>query len=132
MAEDRTFLTPSKSAPIGTPEFQAFQEAEQKRMLEEQNPQASFSEFIGASVEEDWMTSYAFQGKEEFAPDLNYLREGLDQDQFNELTADIPERYHNFLEETVSFDHAKQLREKVLQSVENEKKCSLGDGMGLH
>ena len=122
MAEDKTFLTPSKSAPIGTPEFQAFQEAEQQRTLEEQNPQASFSEFIGASVEEDWMTSYAFQGKEEFAPDLNYLREGLDQDQFNELTADIPERYHNFLEETVSFDHAKQLREKVLQSVENEKK----------
>jgi len=133
MAEDKTFLTPSKSAPIGTPEFQAFQEAEQQRTLEEQNPQASFSEFIGASVEEDWMTSYAFQGKEEFAPDLNYLREGLDQDQFNELTADIPERYHNFLEETVSFDHAKQLREKVLQSVENEKKMqSWGwDGVAL-
>ena len=133
MAEDKTFLTPSKSAPIGTPEFQAFQEAEQQRMLEEQNPQASFSEFIGASVEEDWMTSYAFQGKEEFAPDLNYLREGLDQDQFNELTADIPERYHNFLEETGSFDHAKQLREKVLQSVENEKKMqSWGwDGVAL-
>jgi len=121
MAED-DFLTPSKPVPIGTPEFQAFEKSELQRKIAAEKPNVSFSDFIGASVEEDWITSYAFQNKESFAPDLNYLKEGLDQDQFNELTKDIPEDHHDFLEETVSFDHAKQMREKVLASLENEKK----------
>tara|TARA_Y100000592_G_scaffold31073_1_gene49546 strand:+ start:2806 stop:6096 length:3291 start_codon:yes stop_codon:yes gene_type:complete len=121
MAEE-DFLTPSKPVAVETPEFQAFAKAEREREIEAQKPKVSFSEFIGASKEEDWITSYAFQNKESFAPDLNYLKEGLDQAQFDELTKDIPEDHHDFLEETVSFDHAKQMREKVLASLENEKK----------
>jgi len=121
MAEE-DFLTPSKPVAVETPEFQAFAKAEREREIEAQKPKVSFSEFIGASKEEDWITSYAFQNKESFAPDLNYLKEGLDQEQFDELTKDIPEDHHDFLEETVSFDHAKQMREKVLASLENEKK----------
>ena len=121
MAEE-DFLTPSKPVAVETPEFQAFAKAEREREIEAQKPKVSFSEFIGASKEEDWITSYAFQNKESFAPDLNYLKEGLNQEQFDELTKDIPEDHHDFLEETVSFDHAKQMREKVLASLENEKK----------
>jgi len=121
MAEE-DFLTPSKPVAVETPEFQAFAKAERQREIEAQKPEVSFSDFIGASIEEDWMTSYAFQNKEEFAPDLNYLKEGLDQELYDELTAGIPENYHDYLEDTVSEAHARSMRETVLQSVENEKK----------
>ena len=122
MAEEDQFIRPTQATPVGTPEFQAFALADQEKKQKAEMPEVSFSDFIGASKEEDWMTSYIFQGNEEFAPDENYLREGLDQELFNELTADIPEDYHDFLEETVSEAHARQMREKVLKSVENEKK----------
>ena len=71
MAEN-DFLTPSKPVPVETPEFQAFAKAEREREIEAQKPEVSFSDFIGASIEEDWMTSYAFQNKEEFAPDRDW------------------------------------------------------------
>ena len=122
MAEEDQFIRPTQATPVGTPEFQAFALADQEKKQKAEMPEVSFSDFIGASKEEDWMTSYIFQGNEEFAPDENYLREGLDEELFNELTADIPEDYHDFLEETVSEAHARQMREKVLKSVENEKK----------
>ena len=121
MAEE-DFLTPSKPVAVETPEFQAFAKAERQREIEAQKPEVSFSDFIGASIEEDWMTSYAFQNKEEFAPDLNYLKEGIDQELYDELTAGSAANFHDYLEDTVSEAHARSMRETVLQSVENEKK----------
>ncbi len=125
MAEEQDLLRPFATEPIGTRELRQVREAAVERaeeIAEEERPQASFSEFIGSSVEEDWMHSYVMADKPEFEVDLKYLEEGLSQDLFNELTADIPENYHDFLEDTVSEAHARSMRERVLESVENEKK----------
>ena len=123
MAEQfEDFARPSRSVPVGTPELQEFVEARKKEQQEQALPDVSFTDFIGAAKQEDWMSSYAFRNNEKFAPDLNYMREGLDQELFGRLTKDIPEEYHDFLEETVSEAHAFAQREKVLRSLENEKK----------
>ena len=127
MAEE-DFLTPSKPVAVETPEFQAFAKAERQREIEAQKPEVSFSDFIGASIEEDWMTSYAFQNKEEFAPDLNYLKEGIDQELYDELTAGIPENYHDYLEDTVSEAHARRCVKQFCSQLRMKRRCSLGDG----
>ena len=107
MAEQfEDFARPSRSVPVGTPELQEFVEARKKEQQEQALPDVSFTDFIGAAKQEDWMSSYAFRNNEKFAPDLNYMREGLDQELFGRLTKDIPEEYHDFLEETVSEAHA--------------------------
>lgn len=119
--EQQSLLQPARPIPVGTPEIRKFAEAEQKRQIQAAQPEVSFSEFVGLSTEEDWMLSYLFDGKEEYAPDEDY---SLTEEQYTELTADMPEDYHDYLEETVSLEHARAMRTKVLDSIEREKKMA--------
>ena len=114
------YIRPSGRVPVGDPEFRAFSIAEAERQQEEEA--VDLGEFVSATIEEDWLHSYIFAGKEEFEPDMDLMRNGLTQDQFTDLTTDVPEEYHDYLEDIVSLPHAQELKKQILRRVENEKK----------
>ena len=115
--QDPNYIQPSSPLGLGAIESA---EAAQARALQQAIP-VDAGEFLQSIYEEDWMLSWALQGKTEFAPDPNYQ---LTQDQFDELVQDIPEEYHDFVDDTVSLAHAQDVRQKVLRSVDNEKKLA--------
>ena len=98
-------------------------EAAEKASLQAKEQAASLREFTEASLEEDQMLSYMFQDRPEFVPDEGWA-EKLSMQDYEELTEGIPEDYHDFLEDTVSYDHAKATREYVLHSLKNEEKMA--------
>ena len=107
-----------------TPSVTVQQVEEAQRASQEAKAQAaSLREFTEASIEEDQILSYMFQDRPEFAPDEGWA-EKLNMQDYEELTEGIPEDYHDFLEDTVSYDHAKATREYVLHSLENEEKMA--------
>lgn len=113
--DNRLAFTPSRFAT--TEQIQ--REKETAEFYREQGI-ASLGDFVSASIQEDQIASYVFADSEDFMPDQDWPNQ-LDETVFNELTADIPEDYHDFLEDTVSYSHAKAMRERVLKSVENEQ-----------
>ncbi|MAL84465.1 MAG: hypothetical protein CMF11_09045, partial [Idiomarina sp.] len=115
--QDPNYIQPS--SPLGLDVIESA-EAAQARALQQAIP-VDTGEFLQSIYEEDWMLSWALQGKTEFAPDPNYQ---LTQDQFDELVQDLPEQYHDFVDDTVSLAHAQDVRQKVLRSVDNEKKLA--------
>lgn len=114
------YIRPSGRVPVSDPEFRTFSIAEAERQQEEEA--VDLGEFVSATIEEDWLHSYIFAGKEEFEPDMDLMRNGLTQDQFTDLTTDVPEEYHDYLEDIVSLPHAQELKKQIQRRVENEKK----------
>jgi hypothetical protein len=115
--EDRIQILPS--APVTVSDI----DTAEAMMEQEKEQAASFKEFLSAGFQEDNVLSYAFSNRRDFEPDETW-GEQLDMEMFQELTADIPEEYHDFLDDTVSEAHARSMRERVLNSVENEKKMA--------
>ncbi len=123
MAEEKQkFIRPSGRVPVGSPEFRAFSIAESERKAEEEK--VGFKEFVSTTMEEDYLHNYMFAGREEFEPDMKLLRDGLTKDQFSSLTKDIPEEYHDYLEDIVSLPHAEAMRKDIFRRLDNEKKLS--------
>lgn len=115
--KNRLTLTPSPGLAL-----QDIDRAERAAAADQQES-ASFFEFASASLEEDQILSYMLEDKEEFAPDDGWA-DALNEDLYKELTADIPEEYHDYLEDTVSLGHARATREYVMQSLKNEEKMA--------
>jgi hypothetical protein len=84
-------------------------------------PDVTFSDAAKAAFKEDNLMSWIFNGMPEYEPDYDFR---LNDEQYAELTKDIPIEYHDFLEDSVSMKHAEALRERVLLSMDNEKKLS--------
>ena len=89
-----------------------------------------FGDAVSAAFQEDNMMSYLFRENPEYEPDPDFR---LDEESYDELTKDIPEEYKDFVVDAVSPAHALELRNRVLQSMENEKTlASYGwGGVGL-
>lgn len=96
-------------------------EAAERAVEQSKEKAASLLEFTEASFEEDQILSYVFQDRPDFAPDEGWA-DKLNMETYQELTKGIPEDYHDFLEDTVSLEHAKATREYVLHSLKNEEK----------
>lgn len=90
------------------------------------NENISFGDVISASYQEDNMMSYIFRDNPEYEPDPDFV---LDDQTYDEITKDIPEEYRGFVVDAVSNEHAYELRNRVLQSMENEKTMA-GYGWG--
>jgi hypothetical protein len=86
-----------------------------------QAPTTDFSEAAGAAFKEDNMMSWIFNGMPDYEPDFDFR---LDKEQYDEITKDIPEEYHDFVLDAVSLPHAQALRERTLISMQNEKKLA--------
>jgi hypothetical protein len=125
MDEEDDLLRPAK--PEITPTRLAAERiAEQE--LEAQKP--TFGEAVKASVDEDWMMSWALRGREEFAPDPDFQ---LSTEDYNRVTAGLPEEYHGFVEDAYSMAQLESLREEAFRTYENDRKLSqLGwGGVGI-
>ena len=125
MDEEDDLLRPAR--PEITPTRLAAERiAEQE--LEAQKP--TFGEAVKASVDEDWMMSWALRGREEFAPDPDFQ---LSTEDYNRVTAGLPEEYHGFVEDAYSMAQLESLREEAFRTYENDKKLSqLGwGGVGI-
>jgi len=123
--EDDILLRPSR------PEIVSARKAAERAAeaaLEEKKP--TFGEAVQASVEEDWMMSWALRGREEFAPDPDFQ---LSTEDYNRITSGLPEDYHGFVEDSVSMAHLESLREEALRTYENDQKLAqLGwGGVGI-
>ncbi len=116
-----TFLRPSQ------PIF-AFERRAAERAAKAAQP--TFFEAVEASIDEDWMMSWAMREREEFLPDVDF---SLTMEEYQKATAGLPEEYHGFVENSVSSAHLSSLRQEALQSFENDKKlASLGwKGVGV-
>lgn len=108
--------------PTPSVTLQQVEEAE-RQMAKDKGESASLLEFSKASLEEDQILSYVFQDRPDFAPDEGWA-DKLNMETYQELTKDIPEPFHDFLEDTVSLEHAKATREYVLHSLKNEEKMA--------
>jgi len=117
--EDKNRLSYRPTPAVSIQQVDAAEKAAEKAKEES----ASLLEFTEASFEEDQMLSYFLQDNPDFAPDEDWA-EQLNMETYQELTKDIPEDFHGFLDDTVSLEHAKATREYVLRSLENEKKMA--------
>ncbi len=94
------------------------EEQEAEEAIQKQRDQVTFSDALSAAFAEDNAMSWIYNGLEDHEPDPNFL---LDDKSYAEFTKDIPLEYQDFLEDAVSRPHAEKLRERVLQSMKNEK-----------
>lgn len=94
------------------------EEQEAEEAIQKQRDQVTFSDALSAAFAEDNAMSWIYNGLEDHEPDPNFL---LDDKSYAEFTKDIPLEYQDFLEDAVSKPHAEKLRERVLQSMKNEK-----------
>ena len=78
----------------------------------------TFGDAVSAAFQEDNMMSYLFRENPEYEPDPDFR---LDDETYDEYTKDVPEEYRDFIIDAVSPAHALELRNRVLQSMENEK-----------
>jgi len=93
---------------------------EQKAVEEYEKAQdsVSFAKATSAAFAEDNAMSWVYNQLEEYEidPDFN-----LNDDQFQELTKDIPLEYQDFVSDAKSMSHGMKLRGNILKSLENEK-----------
>ena len=94
------------------------EEQEAELAYEKEREKITLSDATSAAFAEDNAMSWIYNGFEDHEPDENFL---LNDELYDEFTKDIPLEYHDFLEDAVSKPHAEKLRERVLQSLENEK-----------
>lgn len=92
-----------------------------KAEMEAEAAKPTIGEAIKASVQEDWMMSWALRDREEFAPDPDFY---LEKEDYQKAVAGLPEDYHGFVEDAVSPAHLNALREEALQTYENDKKLA--------
>ena len=104
------------SRPVVTPVVEAI-ERKAEAELEAQKP--TLGEAIKASVDEDWIMSWAMRDREEFLPDPDFQ---ISKDEFDKITSGLPEDYHGFVEDAVSPAHLQSLREEAIRTFENDKK----------
>ena len=104
------------SRPVITPVVESI-ERKAEAELEAQKP--TLGEAIKASVDEDWIMSWAMRDREEFLPDPDFQ---ISQDEFTKITSGLPEDYHGFVEDAVSPAHLQSLREEAIRTFENDKK----------
>jgi len=107
--EEDQFLKPT--TPVT-----AFERRAAEERAEEEKP--TIGEAIKASVDEDWMMSWALRDRPEYAPDPDLY---LEKEDYQKLTAGLPEEYHGFIEDGVSMPHLMDLRQRALQSYETDK-----------
>ena len=74
-----------------------------------------------AAFAEDNTMSWVFNGLYDFEPDPDFK---LTDENYDRFTKDIPQEYHDFLDDVVSEAHAEKLRERVLVSLKNEEKLA--------
>jgi len=74
-----------------------------------------------AAFAEDNTMSWVFNGLYDFEPDPDFK---LTDENYDRFTKDIPQEYHDFLDDVVSDAHAEKLRERVLVSLKNEEKLA--------
>lgn len=108
--EEDQFLKPT--TPVA-----AFERRAAEERAEEEKP--TIGEAIKASVDEDWMMSWALRDRPEYAPDPDFY---LEKEDYQKAVAGLPEEYHGFVEDAVSAAHLQSLRERALQSYETDKK----------
>ena len=123
--EEEELLRPAR--PQITPTREAI-EREAEEELEAQKP--TFGEAVRASVQEDWMMSWALRGREEFAPDPDFQ---LSIEERRKATSGLPEEYHGFVEDAYSMPQLESLREEAFRTYENDQKLAqLGwGGVGI-
>ena len=92
-----------------------------KAEMEAEAAKPTIGEAIKASVQEDWMMSWALRDREEFAPDPDFY---LEKEDYQKAVAGLPEDYHGFVEDAVSPAHLNSLRKEALQTYENDKKLA--------
>jgi len=125
MNEEEDLLSPAR--PEITPTREAVERAAEAE-LEAQKP--TFGEAVRASVQEDWMMSWALRGREEFAPDPDFQ---LSIEERRKATSGLPEEYHGFVEDAYSMPQLESLREEAFKTYENDQKLAqLGwGGVGI-
>lgn len=106
------------SRPVVTPVTEAF-EREAEAALEAEKP--TFGEAVKASVEEDWIMSWAMRGREEFLPDPDFSISDVD---YGRITSGLPEDYHGFVEDAVSAAHLQSLRQEAIRTYQNDQKLA--------
>jgi len=94
------------------------EEQEAEEAIQKQRDQVTFSDALSAAFAEDNAMSWIYNGLEDHEPDPDFL---LDDKSYAEFTKDIPLEYQDFIGDAVSRPHAEKLRERVLQSMKNEK-----------
>lgn len=94
------------------------EEEQAEKVIQKERDQIKFGDALSAAFAEDNAMSWIYNGLEEFEPNPNFL---LDEDTYKKFTKDIPLEYHDFLEDAVSRPHAEKLRDRVLESMKNEK-----------
>lgn len=62
--------------------------------------------------------------------DPEYRLPALDSDEWKQLTADIPEEWHDNFQNAVSRDHAQYLRQKILTELDTEQRLQEYAGIG--
>ena len=116
MDEEEDFL--GLSRPVVTPVREAI-EREAEAALEAEKP--TFGEAVKASVDEDWIMSWALRGREEFSPDPDFQVSKAD---YGRITSGLPEDYHGFVEDAVSAAHLESLREEAIRTYQNDQKLA--------
>lgn len=98
--------------------FSLLEEQKAVEEYEKLSDSITFAKATSAAFSEDNAMSWVFNQLEEYEidPDFN-----LDDDQFNELTKDIPIEYQDFVGDAKSMSHGMKLRGNILKSLENEK-----------
>jgi hypothetical protein len=94
---------------------------EEKKVLddyEKAQDSVTFAKATSAAFAEDNAMSWVFNQLEEYEIDPEF---SLNDDEFNELTKDIPLEYQDFVGDARSMSHGRKLRANVLNSLENEK-----------
>lgn len=127
-ADDGTVPQPEILQPSEPLTFAEINQAE--AAVKRKQEAVSFTDAVGAAVDEDWVSSWVYMGKKEYEPDPNLQ---FSEEDYSRLTEGLPEEYHDYLEDAVSMPHAEMLRERALQTYDNEQKlASLGwGGVGI-
>ena len=94
---------------------------EEKKALddyEKAQDSVTFAKATSAAFAEDNAMSWVFNQLEEYEIDPEF---SLNDEEFDELTKDIPLEYQDFVGDARSMSHGRKLRANVLNSLENEK-----------
>lgn len=94
------------------------EEEKAQKELDKKNEQITFGDALSAAFAEDNTMSWLYNQLDGHEPDPDFF---LNDELYDEYTKDIPEQYHNFVEDAVSLPHLEKLRDRVLQSMKNEE-----------
>ena len=98
---------------------EAFAKYDYEKELQAKRP--TFKEAWNASRQEDRILSWAINDDPKQVPDPDFRVSTEDQAR---LTKDLPEEYHDFLDDGVNMNHLERLAERARVSFENEQKLS--------